>query len=50
MTGHASAAWSVAWSPDGPRLAASGSIDGSVRLWDAVTGAGAADVGAPAVG
>ena len=29
--------WSVAWNPDGKRLATGGS-EGSVKLWDAVTG------------
>lgn len=33
LRGHANAVWSVAWSPDGQRLA-SGSKDGTVRLWD----------------
>src|SRR5262249_20589186 len=35
--GHSSSVWSVAWSPDGKRLA-SGSADGTVQVWDATTG------------
>ena len=38
LTGHTDWVWSVAFSPDGGTLA-SGSGDGTVRLWDALTGA-----------
>jgi hypothetical protein len=37
--GHPGRVWSVAWSPDGARLASSG-FDGVVRIWDPGTGSG----------
>lgn len=37
LEGHASWVSSVAWSPDGQQLA-SGDYDGTVRVWDVVTG------------
>jgi hypothetical protein len=33
LSGHTSYVWSLAWSPDGTRLA-SGSGDSTLRLWD----------------
>ena len=37
MKGHTKGILSVAFSPDGKRLA-SGSIDGKVKVWDALSG------------
>ena len=37
LTGHAGAVWSVAYQPDGTRLATAG-VDGTVRIWDTGTG------------
>jgi WD40 repeat protein len=39
LDGHDEFVWSVAWSPDGKRLA-TGSYDKTARVWDAVTGKG----------
>ena len=38
LEGHAGAVTDVRWSPDGSRLA-SGSDDGTVRVWDVASGA-----------
>ena len=35
--GHSDEVWAVAWSPDGTRIA-SGSLDKTVQVWNAVTG------------
>ncbi|KAJ5917576.1 hypothetical protein N7466_011130 [Penicillium verhagenii] len=37
LEGHSSCVMSIAWSPDGSRLA-SGSLDQTVRIWDPATG------------
>jgi WD40 repeat protein/serine/threonine protein kinase len=37
LQGHTRSVWSVAFSPDGTRLA-SGSLDGTVKVWDATSG------------
>lgn len=34
LPGHRDEVWSVVWSPIDEYLLASGSLDGSVRLWD----------------
>jgi WD40 repeat protein len=38
LTGHESAVYALAWSPDGKRLA-TGSLDHTARVWDAASGA-----------
>ena len=37
LEGHTQAVWSVAFSPDGKQLA-SGSSDGTAKVWDVATG------------
>jgi WD40 repeat protein len=37
LSGHGGEVTAVSWSPDGTRVA-SGSLDGTVRLWDARSG------------
>tara|TARA_R110002096_G_scaffold26518_7_gene81765 strand:+ start:3375 stop:8057 length:4683 start_codon:yes stop_codon:yes gene_type:complete len=46
LSGHVSSVNSVAWSPDGTRLAST-SDDGTIRLWDAASGAA---IGEPLTG
>lgn len=38
LEGHSATVWSVAFKPDEPDLLASGSSDGTVRIWDVTTG------------
>jgi small GTP-binding protein len=38
LRGHKDAIFRIAWSPDGQTLASAGGPDGTVRLWDAITG------------
>jgi len=46
LRGHSGAVESVAWSPDGTRLA-TGSQDGTAKVWDALSGQGVADPARP---
>ncbi len=46
LTGHTGPVWGVAWSPDGSQFA-TGSEDGTVRVWDAATGAELATLAGP---
>ena len=43
LPGHTTCVWSVAFSPDGKALA-SGSRDGSIKIWDVATGKEQADL------
>ena len=49
LEGHTSEVFTVAWSPDG-RALATGSGDGTARLWDVGTGSGGGIAGATAAG
>ena len=46
LNGHSGAVWSVAWSPDGKRLATA-SDDQTAKVWDAASGQGIADPEGP---
>jgi len=46
LRGHTDAVWSVAFSPEGKALA-SGSADGTVKLWDLATGKNVVTLGGP---
>ena len=39
LEGHTNWVTSVVWSPDGERLASTGSFDGTVKIWNLETGA-----------